>query len=77
MKSMYALLFRLFLRRKATRLLLPKIYDSALKALKSSRLDVVVSDIIMGQKTGIDLLREIKEKRIAMPGSHDHGRAGP
>lgn len=35
-------------------------YDEAIRALDEARFDVVISDIILGGKTGIDLLRSIQ-----------------
>lgn len=39
-------------------------YDEALSYLDKHRVDVVVSDIILGGKTGIDLLREIHDRDL-------------
>ena len=59
--------FQAFLEEEGYEAVLAEDYDSALGSLRSSRPDVVVSDIIMGQKTGMDLLREIKQKGLRCP----------
>jgi two-component system, NtrC family, response regulator HydG len=59
--------FQTFLEEEGCEVAVADSYDAALRSLKSSRFDAVVSDIIMGQKTGIDLLREIKQKGLRCP----------
>jgi PAS domain S-box-containing protein len=39
-------------------------YDSALSELERSEFDVVLSDIVLGGKTGIDVLEEIKKRKL-------------
>ncbi len=43
---------------------LAESYDSALIELERSEFDVVMSDIVLGGKTGIDLLEEIKKRKF-------------
>jgi len=42
-------------------------YDEALTKLKKATFDLVITDIILGGKTGIDLLGKIKEMGISCP----------
>ena len=43
---------------------LAESYDSALNELERSEFDVVLSDIVLGGKTGIDVLEEIKKRKF-------------
>jgi DNA-binding NtrC family response regulator len=42
-------------------------YDEALDKIQSNNFDLILADIILGGKTGIDLLQEIKKKDQACP----------
>ena len=42
-------------------------YDDALGKLEKQAFDLVITDIILGGKTGIDLLQQIKEMELACP----------
>ncbi len=42
-------------------------YNDAMDKLKSSSFDLVITDIILGGKTGIDLLEKIKEMGLNCP----------
>lgn len=42
-------------------------YEEALKKLASEEFDIIFSDIILGGKTGIDLLREVKGRGMICP----------
>jgi len=59
--------FKTFLEEKGYEVLSAHSYDSALAVLSDSEIDVVVSDIIMGAKTGTDLLREVKDRNLRCP----------
>ena len=41
--------------------------DTALKALRSRKFDLVLCDYRMPDKTGIDLLREVQHERLEVP----------
>lgn len=42
-------------------------YDSALKIISETDLDLIITDIILGGYTGIDLLQEIKKREMHCP----------
>jgi two-component system response regulator HydG len=42
-------------------------FDEALKIINTENIDVILSDIILGDKTGIDVLRKVNEKRLNCP----------
>jgi PAS domain S-box-containing protein len=42
-------------------------YDEAITELDSNSFDVIITDIILGGKTGIDVLREVNERKLACP----------
>jgi two-component system response regulator HydG len=58
------LTFEEFLRQEGHEVLVASSYNEALHVLESHPVDVVVSDIILGGKTGIDLLREMHHRRL-------------
>ena len=55
--------FKVFLEKEDYDVVLAEDYTSALDILKTDSIDLVVTDIIMGKRTGVDLLKEIKESR--------------
>jgi len=59
--------FKNFLENEGYYVALADDYISALKCLMTEPIDLVVSDIIMGKKTGIDLLQEIKDRGLRPP----------
>ncbi len=59
--------FKTFLEEEGFEVVLAEDYDSALGTLMSSAVDLVVTDIIMGQKTGVDLLQAIKDRGLRAP----------
>ena len=42
-------------------------YDEALARLDAGEHDLIIADIILGGRTGIDLMREVRERRMACP----------
>ena len=50
--------------------------SEALARISETSFDVVFADIILGDGTGIDILREIRATRTELPGDHDHGNPG-
>ncbi len=42
-------------------------YQEAMQVLEETEIDLIVSDIVMGPETGIDLLRELKKRELRCP----------
>ena len=42
-------------------------FDEALKIINTKYTDIILTDIVLGDKTGIDVLREVNEKRLNCP----------
>ena len=42
-------------------------YDEALKIINTENVDIILTDIVLGDKTGIDVLRKVNEKRLNCP----------
>lgn len=42
-------------------------YAEAMEALSGTNFDLIISDIILGDKTGINILQEVKERNLASP----------
>ncbi|MBI4746601.1 MAG: response regulator, partial [Deltaproteobacteria bacterium] len=42
-------------------------YEDAMEKLASEQFDIIFTDIILGGKTGIDLLREVRKKGLTCP----------
>lgn len=59
--------FKEFLEEDGYEVLLADDYSSALAALMAGPVDLVITDIIMGQKTGVDLLKEINDRALRSP----------
>lgn len=59
--------FREFLEEGGYEVETAENYDNALEKLKEKSFDLVITDIILGGKTGIDLLEKIKEMELACP----------
>ena len=59
--------FTTFLEEEGYEVMAAEDYESAFDILSQSDVDVIVCDIIMGPKTGIDVLREVKEKGLRSP----------
>jgi two-component system response regulator HydG len=59
--------FKNFLEEEGYDVALADDYVSALKILKTDPIDLVVTDIIMGKQTGVDLLQEIKGRGLRPP----------
>ncbi len=59
--------FREFLEEAGYEVLCAEDYVSAIRSLMAGPVDLVITDIIMGQQTGVDLLREIKDRGLRAP----------
>ncbi len=59
--------FAAFLEDEGYEVIAVENFNAAVKALNKNRIDLVYTDIMLGGKTGIDLLREIKEKDLPCP----------
>lgn len=59
--------FKKFLEEAGHDVALADDYTSALDTLMADPIDLVVTDIIMGTKTGVDLLQEIKDRGLRPP----------
>lgn len=53
-----------FLLKEGYDVLTAEDFDEALKIIKKQYIDLILTDIILGDKTGIDLLGEIKERNL-------------
>ncbi len=42
-------------------------FDEALKIINTENVDIILTDIVLGHKTGIDILRKVNEKRLNCP----------
>jgi two-component system response regulator HydG len=42
-------------------------YDEALAKIEENDFDIIFADIILGGKSGIDVLREVKRRKLACP----------
>ena len=59
--------FGSFLCDEGHEILAARNYDEGLKHISGTDVDVVFSDIILGGKTGIDVLREVKARGLTCP----------
>jgi PAS domain S-box-containing protein len=59
--------FESFLADEGHEVLVGRSYEEALKHLSEHEVDVVYSDIVLGGRTGIDLLREVKARNLTCP----------
>ena len=59
--------FESFLSDEGYEVSLASNYYEALEKISKNSYDLIFADIVMGEKTGIDLLKEIKEKKLNCP----------
>jgi PAS domain S-box-containing protein len=59
--------FQSFLSKEGHEVVTAEDYDAALKALSLNEFDLIFADIILGKYTGIDILREIKNRNLRCP----------
>ncbi|MDY6951912.1 MAG: sigma 54-interacting transcriptional regulator [Thermodesulfobacteriota bacterium] len=58
---------RSFLGEEGHEVMTARDYDSALEILSNGHVDLVFADIILGGRTGIDVLREIRNRGLGCP----------
>jgi len=56
-----------FLLKEGYEVFEAKDFEEALNTINSKYLDIILTDIVLGDKTGIDLLGKVSEKRINCP----------
>lgn len=59
--------FQSFLSEEGYDVITAEDYDSAIKAITKNQVDLIFADIILGGYTGIDLLREVKNRDLQCP----------
>jgi PAS domain S-box-containing protein len=59
--------FKRFLEAKGHMVVTAHDFNSALKQLKEIDFDVVFADIILGDRSGIDILKDIRDENLAIP----------
>ncbi|MDR4503923.1 MAG: sigma 54-interacting transcriptional regulator [Candidatus Scalindua sp.] len=56
-----------FLLKEGYKVYTAENFDEAVKTITTEHLDTVLSDIALEEKTGIDILKEVKERRLNCP----------
>jgi len=59
--------FQSFLSEEGHEVITAEDYDSAMKAITKNQIDLIFADIILSGYTGIDLLREVKNRDLRCP----------
>jgi two-component system response regulator HydG len=59
--------FACFLTDEGYEVVTAKNYDEALAKMDETDFDVIFADIILGGKSGIDVLREVKKRNLSCP----------
>ena len=59
--------FKAHLTREGYEALTAEDYESALKVISNTDLDLVFADIVLGAKTGIDILHQVKKRGMQCP----------
>ena len=59
--------FKSFLGKEGHEVVTARDYDSAIKVISDGVPDLIFADIILGGRTGIDLLREVKNRGLRSP----------
>jgi DNA-binding NtrC family response regulator len=59
--------FKNFLAAEGYEVYTAEQYDEALDLLTKADFDLIFADILLGGSTGIDLLREVKERNLKCP----------
>ena len=61
------IMFKFFLSKEGHEVLTAEDYTSALKVISDTDLDLIIADIILGGRTGIDILQEVRNRGIHCP----------
>lgn len=56
-----------FLLKEGYEVYATESFDEALKVINTEYIDIILADIVLGDKTGIDVLRKVNEKRLNCP----------
>ena len=59
--------FNSFLRKEGYEVVTAKDYDSAIQSISGGAPDLIFADIILGGHTGVDVLREVKNRGLGCP----------
>ena len=59
--------FKAFLSKEGYNVLTAEDYESAMEIISSADLDFIITDIILGSQSGIDILRKVKERDMHCP----------
>ena len=59
--------FKSFLSREGYEVITAEDYDAALKVISESDLDLIIADIVLKGHTGLDVLREVRDKDMRTP----------
>ncbi|MCK4793987.1 MAG: sigma 54-interacting transcriptional regulator [Desulfobacteraceae bacterium] len=59
--------FKSFLRKEQHEVVTAKNYDSAIESISSGAPDLIFADIILGGRTGLDVLREVRNRGLECP----------
>jgi PAS domain S-box-containing protein len=59
--------FKSFLSRQGYEVITAEDYDAALKVISESELDLIIADIVLKGHTGLDVLREVRDKDMRTP----------
>ncbi len=59
--------FECFLTEEGYEVMTAASYDEAIAKIDSDDFDIIFADIILGGKSGIDVLREIKRRELTCP----------
>jgi len=59
--------FKAFLSKEGHEVLTVEDYESAMEIISNTDLDFVITDIILGSQSGIDILREVKDRGMNCP----------
>ena len=59
--------FKSFLSKEGHKVITAQDYLSALKVISETDLNLIIADIVLGGKTGIDILRNVKKRGLKCP----------
>ena len=59
--------FRSFLSKEGHEVITAQDYDSAIESIATGEPDLIFADIVLGGRTGIDVLQEVKHKELRCP----------